>query len=85
MKNYRIHTISRIPTLKVLDFQKVKQQEREEAKKYLETLEANQKNDANKIDKRKILKAKYFKIFIFLNKCFNYEGFNRKSRYNRGS
>lgn len=60
MKNYRIHTIARIPTLKVLDFQKVKQKEREEAKKYLEFIENNNVNkiaDNEKLDKKIFLKV----------------------------
>jgi len=46
--------------LKILDFQKVKQKEREEAKKYLEVLENNNVNkiaDGEKFDKKKILKV----------------------------
>ena len=65
LKNYRLHAIARIPSLKVLDFQKVKQKEREEAEKYLELIESNnpnRKSDGEKMDKKKILKVFFFLI-----------------------
>jgi len=64
LKNYRLHTIARIPSLKILDFQKVKEKEREEARKYLELIESNNVNrkaDSEKVDKKKTIKA-FFKI-----------------------
>jgi len=47
-----------------LDFQKVKEKEREEARKYLELIESNNVNrkaDSEKVDKKKTIKA-FFKI-----------------------
>ncbi|WIA28146.1 hypothetical protein OEZ86_010715 [Tetradesmus obliquus] len=41
-KEYRLYTISRCPKLKVLDFKKVKQKEREQAEKLYGTLEQQQ-------------------------------------------
>eukprot|EP01016_Furgasonia_blochmanni_P000219 TRINITY_DN1000_c0_g1_i15.p2 TRINITY_DN1000_c0_g1~~TRINITY_DN1000_c0_g1_i15.p2 ORF type:complete len:107 (-),score=40.14 TRINITY_DN1000_c0_g1_i15:256-576(-) len=56
-KDYRLYVISRIPSLRVLDFSKVKQKERDEAKKKYGDWLANKKLMESKgLDRREKIK-----------------------------
>lgn len=48
LKHYRLYTIYRIPSLKVLDFKKVKDRERAEAQKLYKGKKLKKSNESNK-------------------------------------